>query len=299
MINLTFLGTSSAFPTQKRNHPGIYLKVDDKRLLLDCGEGTQRQIKIAGLSPKIDYILLTHWHVDHFIGIPGILESLAISNLPMPIIIGPNIKRNAKILIKAINLDQKIEIEDINVKRETKILELNNYEIFAFPLEHTVPCVGYKIKEKDRFKIKKDFLEKNKIESGPHLKPLLQGKDIIYKGRVIRAKDATELKKGKSIAYLTDFRFNKKIAKYIKDVDLLIIEATYSYNLEKKAKEYYHLTTNDAITLGKLANAKQIILTHISQMYENSQEYYDEVKQLAEKYNVNVKVAEDFLSLSI
>jgi ribonuclease Z len=299
MIELTFLGTSSAFPTIKRNHSSIYVKLEDKRLLLDCGEGTQRQIRIAGLSPKIDYILLTHWHVDHMIGIVGLLESLAISNLPMPQIFGPDIEKNATMLLRAVGLNEIVKINDVQLKGEKEIIDLEKFKIFAFPVKHTAPCIGYKIVEKDKVKIKKEFLEKNNIKSGPHLRPLLEGKDIIYEGRKISAKEATEIQRGKAIAYLTDLRFDKKIAKYIKNVDLLIIEATYRTELQKEAKEYYHLTIKDALTLAKMATAKQVIITHISQRYENSEDYRNEVFSLAQEMGLNVQIAEDFMTVKL
>ena len=84
------LGTASAFPTKDRNHPAVYVNLDGKRVLLDCGEGTQRQIRIAGLSPAVDYIFITHWHGDHSLGVGGVLQSLNMMRRTEPVwIFGP------------------------------------------------------------------------------------------------------------------------------------------------------------------------------------------------------------------
>lgn len=293
MIEITLLGTSSAFPTEERNHPSLYVKLDSYNILIDCGEGTQRQIRKAGLSPKIDYIFITHWHADHSLGIIGILSSAKLQNLSMPVIFGPKgTKQKIKSLLKIFNLEiEKLKIVEVDAPKEKEILKLGDYTFYALNLKHTVKCLGYKIKEKDKVKILKDFLEKNNIKSGPHLRPLLEGKDIIYEGKKIKHEEATRIEKGKIITYLTDFRYEDKVIKFAKDSDYLFIESTFMSDLEDKAKDYYHLSILDAMKIAENANAKKVILMHISQRYKEG-EILEEIAKL--KGNLDVELGKDF-----
>ncbi|MCW1297521.1 MAG: ribonuclease Z [Candidatus Rehaiarchaeum fermentans] len=286
------LGTSSAFPTEERNHPSLYLNLNGKKILIDCGEGTQRQIRIAKLSPEIDYIFITHWHADHSLGIVGIISSAKMLKLNLPHIFGPKgTKKKIEELLNVFGIDAKISVTEINAPKEKKILDIDNFEVFAINLKHTIPCLGYKIKEKDRIKINKEFLIKNGIKEGPYLKNLTLGKDIEYKGKIIKAKDATFKLKGKIIAYITDTKKIKSIEKFVKDADLLFIESTFMSELKKEANLYYHLSIEDSLKIAKLARVKKTVLIHISQRYKNE----DVIKEIERfKNGLNVELGKDY-----
>ena len=145
MTKITFLGTSFAIPTLKRNHTSILLTHNGENILVDCGEGTQRQLRKARLNPcKINRILITHWHGDHILGIPGLLWTLSLSGYNKTLYIyGPEgTKKLMKNLLNTfnINLNFNIEIIDINKK---KFFETNDFYLEAEKMTHGTPCNAY------------------------------------------------------------------------------------------------------------------------------------------------------------
>ncbi|MCL4399030.1 ribonuclease Z [Candidatus Parvarchaeota archaeon] len=300
MIKAIALGTSSAFPTRTRNHPSIYINLAGNNMLFDCGEGTQRQIRIAGLSPSIDSIFITHWHGDHSLGVGGIIQSLNMLRREKPLeIYGPTgTDSSVRHIISTYKFHNMVKVKTVSLKlpRASKIMESKDYEVYGINLPHNVMCIGYKIKEKDRLNIRQDLLRKTGIKSGPFLKGLKQQKDVSYNGRRLRWRHFTYLKKGRSLVYMTDFSYERKLASFAKDADALLIESTFSSDMEEKALQFNHLTVRQALTLGKSARAKNIFLTHISQRYEDKKELDEQVKMEAKKLGLSgrVKVLKDF-----
>ncbi len=304
MDNVILLGTSSAFPTKERNHPSIYINLNGKIILLDCGEGTQRQIRIAGLSPSIDKIFITHWHGDHSLGVGGIIQSINMSNASKLIeIFGPKgTKSSVKNILSAYKFYSRVHIKTrvIDAKREKLIDRIGKFSLYAINVKHGVPCLGYKIKEDDSINIRREMLEKFRIKPGKYLNELKQGKDVEYNGKVLKASNFTYIKKGKKIVYLTDLKYEKRLSRFAKDADLLIIEATLSSKFEKKAREIYHLTIADALRIGKEANVKKLVVVHTSQRYEDTNIIEQEAKVLKDKMklNFNIIIGRDLMRLS-
>ena len=159
MIKLTFLGTSAQIPTVTRNHSAFLFSYSsgksNENLLVDCGENIQRQIKVAGMSPtKITKILLSHWHGDHVLGIPGLIQNLGAHNYSRTLdIYGP---KNSKKYIK--NMFAGIELKNVikfNVHEISKGVFLKNQDFVleCIPLNHNIPCLGYCFRESDKRKI--------------------------------------------------------------------------------------------------------------------------------------------------
>ncbi len=288
MDNIVLLGTGSAVPTKSRNHPSIYLNLSGSKVLLDCGEGTQRQIRLAGLSPSIDYIFLTHWHGDHSLGVGGVIQSLNMSKSNKPLyIFGPEgTEKSVKNILSTYKFYNNMNIvtREIDQPREKKVVSIGNHDIYSMNVRHSVPCVGYKIKEKDSININKDFLKSHGIKPSEELRKLKEGKDIIYNGKKIKASDATYIKKGMTLAYLTDLIYEEKLVKFVQGVDVLITECTFSFTKQKEAKVSFHLTTEDAIKLASKAKVKSLVLMHQSQRYEGTDIIDKEVKDLCKKY---------------
>ncbi|MCW1301680.1 MAG: ribonuclease Z [Candidatus Parvarchaeota archaeon] len=294
MEKIVLLGTGSAFPTKSRNHPSVYLNLSGKRVLLDCGEGTQRQIRSAGLSPSIDYILLTHWHGDHSLGVGGIIQSLNMLGSSKPLyIFGPKgTDRSVKDIMDTYKFYSRIDVvpKVINQSRERKVLSICDYDIYAINVKHSVPCVGYKVKERDTLNIDKDFLKANGIKSSPELKELKKGRDIVYNGKKIKASEATYLKRGKTLVYLTDLMYEDKLARFANGADVLITECTLSSKEKEKAKRYFHFTSEDAVRLALKAKVKKLVLIHQSQRYEDTDTLVEEVNGLCAKYRCKFSV---------
>ena len=272
MIEGTFLGTSSAFPTAKRNHPAVYVMINGERILFDCGEGTQRQIRKAGLSPSVDYVFITHWHGDHSLGLGGIIQSLNMMKSSKRLqVFGPSgTEQSIKNILMTYKFYNQLDIKSksINAPEEKKVLERDNYSISAINVEHSVKCLAYKIKEKDVRNISVEKLAEKGIKPGRFLSRLKEGNDVIYNGIKLKYKELTYLKKGKSFAYVTDLRYNRKIIPFIKGVDTLAIESTFGEEFQK-SYEFFHLNIKEAMLLAKSSGAREVFFVHTSQRYEN------------------------------
>jgi len=295
-IKITFLGTANAIPTEKRNHSSILCSLKDENILVDCGENTQRQLRIARISPtKITKILITHWHGDHILGLPGLLQTLAMSNYSKTLkIYGPRGTSHYLEIIKRLMVGFKINLEI----REVSGIFVNNKDFYleALEMRHQTPCNAYSIVIKDKIRLKKDKLKKLKIPNSPLLKQLQQGKDIKINNKLIKAKSLTYLEKGKKVSFILDTKMNENAIKIAKNSDILITESTFSEKEQGKAKEYMHLTTKDATFIAKRSNSKRLILTHISQRYEHVPYI---IEKEAKKRFKNTILAEDFYSTEI
>ncbi len=296
-IELTFLGTGSAVPTIKKNHVAMLLKYKDENILFDCGEGTQRQFRKAGLNPcRLTRLFISHWHGDHILGIPGLLQTLALNNYSGVLeIYGPS--GTKQFMSKMLSLfvprgEIKTNIHEIS---NGKVLETNDFEIFAEHMEHNTFCLAYRFVEKDKLRIDGKKLKKLKIGDSPLLKNLKLGKDIKINDKKINYKSLTYLEKGKKLAFVLDTNANKNIDKIAKDADLFVCESTY-LDEEELAKEYMHLTAAQAADFAKRAKVKRLFLIHLSQRYDK---YDDKILSVAKKIFKNSELAHDLMRVEL
>ncbi len=296
-IDITFLGTGCMFPTKERNMMGVLLKYKNENILIDCGEGTQRQFRIAGIKPtKITKILITHWHGDHVLGLPGLLQTLSAQEYSGTLeLYGP--KGTRKYLQQMFNMFQGEIQLDLKIIEITsgKFFETDDFYLEALLLKHGASCLGYSFIEKDKYKILKSKLKKYGLERNPLIKELQLGKNVRWEGKVIKADDVTKLKKGKKVTIVVDTLICENAVKLAKNADLLICESTHEKALKEKACEFKHLTTEYAANIAKKANVKKLVLTHFSQRYK----YTKILKKEAKEIFPNVVCAKDFLTLSI
>ncbi len=281
MIKVIFLGTSDAIPSAERNHTSILLEYKNESILLDCGEGTQRQFRKAKLNPnRITKILITHWHGDHVLGLPGLLQTLAFSDYNKTLdIYGPRgTKEFMKILLKTFAFQRKYKINVQEV--ENKFFENDEFYLEAEKMTHGTSCNAYTFVKKARLRIDKKKLEKTKLK-GPILKKLKEGKDVVYQGKKYFAKNLTYEEIGKKVSFVFDTSFNKNIVPFVKNSDLLICESTFGEELEDKAEEYRHLNVNHTADIAKKSKSKKLVLTHISQRYsKNPKKILDAAKKI-------------------
>ncbi len=294
-IKITFLGTTASIPTKERNHSSIMLNYKDENILIDCGEGTQRQIRKANLNPcSITRILVTHWHGDHILGLPGLFQTLAISNYNKTLqICGPkNTKNFIELIMKMFVFVGKLKYKVEEV--EGKFLETSNFCIEAFPLMHGPPCNGYSFIEKDKLRIDKKKLAKLRLPHSPLIKKLAEGKDIIFNNKKISSKSVTYLQKGRKISFVFDTGYSSRTISDVKNSDVLIAEATYTEEDKALAERYHHLTSKQAAEIAKKAKVKSLILTHLSQRYPNNK-----VLEEAKTIFKNTTLAKDFQEIEI
>ena len=296
-INLTFLGTSQAIPTERRNHTAMLLEYEDEAILMDCGEGTQRQFRKAHINPcKLTKLLISHWHGDHILGIPGLLQTLALNNYNKTLeIYGPKgTKRYMDIMLNMFVFEGGIKINVHEIDKGI-FFENKKFSLEAFPLKHSAHSLAYVFKEKDKLRIDKAKIKKLKLR-GPIIGELQKGNDIIVDGKKIKAKDMTYGQKGKKISFIMDTALVPECYAAAKDADLLVSESTYTKDLTDKAAEYLHLTAEQAGQIAKKAKAKLLYLTHISQRYEAIPHV---ILNEAKKVFKNTKLAEDLMSIKI
>jgi len=295
-MEIIFLGTSAMVPTKKRNHSVILLRYMGENILFDCGENAQRQLKIANISPaKITKLLITHWHGDHILGIPGLIQAMATNNYNKTLdIFGPKTSRKfVRRIMSSFLLEEKInfKVEEVN----GKFFKNKDFVLEAFQLKHSAPCLAFSFIERDKRKINLDYLKKFNLQKNPLLGKLQKGKNVIYMGKKIKADDATIIKKGRKITYITDTLFHPNCIRVARDADLLICEATFAKKHEGFAKNYQHLTAEQAATIAKKAKVKRLILTHFSQRYKNINILEKEAKNVFE----NTMCAKDFMKINL
>jgi len=296
-MKITFLGTASMQPTADRNLTSIYFNYEGEHILFDCGEGTQRQIKIAGVSPtKITRIIISHFHADHFLGLGGLIRTLDANQYNKTLhIYGPKGLQNLfESITTSLHYRPGINIKLTEIK-PGMIIDTEKFVIEAFPLYHSVQCLGFSIREKDRRKINTAYLKKFGLKQHPVIGDLQKGRDIVWQGKKILAKNSTYIIKGKILAVILDTGYSDKIAKAVKNADLIVCESTYSEKEKEIAGEYRHMTASDAARIAKKAGAKKLILTHFSQRYKNIKELENEAKKIFK----NTAAAEDLASFSI
>jgi ribonuclease Z len=293
---ITFLGTSSAIPTKTRNHMSILLNYKNENILIDCGEGTQRQFRKADINPcNLTRLLITHFHGDHVFGLPGLFQTLGLNNYQKTLYIyGPKgTKEFINKLYETFIHTKKISmiVEEVN----GTFVETPDFKLTAMHLEHDSPTNGYCFEEKDKFRIDKNKLRKLKINrNNPLLGKLAKGEDIRINNKTIKYKDITYKQKGKKISFIFDTKLCDNAKKLAKDSSLAIIESTFLESSEEgkeKANEYKHLTAKQAAEIAKQGKVENLILTHFSQRYEHKEKLLlDEAKKIFK----NTKIANDF-----
>jgi ribonuclease Z len=296
MIEIVFLGTGCMQPTKTRNHSGILLKYGKEHILLDCGEGIQRQMRIAGVKPaKITRLCISHWHGDHIFGIPGLLSSMGADKPDSTLqIYGPaGTKKYLNHMLKSFAAKDIIKHE-VHEVHKGKIFENSQFKLEAQPLKHSVLSIGFSFQEKDRLRINLSKAHKLKL-SGPILGKLQLGKTITHEGKKIKPKDVTYLVKGKKVSYIADTVPCNGANTLAKDTDLLISEGTHLDEINLKAEKYMHLTVKQAALIASSNNAQKLVVTHISQRYKSTGDLLEEAKT----YFENTVIAEDFMKFHV
>ncbi len=296
-MELIFLGTSCMIPTKERNTSAMLLTFKDENILIDCGEGTQRQLRIAGIRPTcITKILISHWHGDHVLGLPGLLQTLGASEYTGKLrIYGPaGSARQVEKMMDAFVFDNRVNFEVMDITKE-RFFDSKEFCLEALPLDHSISCLGFSFIEKDRLRINVKKAEKLGIPEGPLMGELQQGKAVMHKGKKIEPEEVTYTVKGKKITYIADTVITDNCIKLAKDADLLICESVYESKLDNKAEEYKHLTARQAGMIANQAEVKQLVLTHFSQRYKNTQDIEEDARVVFDK----VICANDFMRLKL
>ncbi len=268
------LGTSGMMPLPNRFLTSSMIRRKGELFLFDCGEGTQVSLKMLNLKwKKINKIFISHMHADHVTGLPGILMLSSQVDREEPLYIyGPKklkeyIESSRKILDMYINY----EIIFVEVK-EGLIIDNDEYFIEAIKLNHTKPCFGYVMREKDR---PGEFFPQKaieyKIKAGPDFGRLQRGESVVNSDGIEITSDMVmgKNRNGRSFAYITDTMYLKSIANKVNKVDLLLCEGMFEAGMEETAKEKKHMCVNQAAQIAKDADVKLLALMHYSPRYND------------------------------
>ena len=282
------LGIASATPTAMRHLPSVALWRNGNIFLFDCGENTQMRMLQAGLKrSKIDSIFISHFDVDHYSGLMGLLSTLQLQRREKEInIVGPvgikeyvewNLNFSGVVLSFQINF---VEVaEDVE---EHKVIEKNEYYVIAMPLKHKRFCLGYRFQEKDKpGKVDASKAGVLGITSDKQYKELKAGNTVkLEDGREIEADEIIgHPRPGDSFAYITDTEYCPNAVKLAMNTNILYHEATFSSQLPDKAKETGHSTSLDAARVASEAQTKLLVIGHFSARYTNLHALLEEARE--------------------
>jgi ribonuclease Z len=283
-MKLVFLGSGGSWPTKDRNLSSTALKMNGEIILFDCAEGTQRQLFQSSLNfMHVNKILLSHFHGDHFLGLPGLIQSMYLNERKRPLhILGPQgTTDTVKNLLSIGYFSPTFDILTKDLK-DSETVDFEDYTIKVRAADHDIPALAYAIEEKPRKgKFHPEKALALGIPEGPLFRKLQNGEAVEINGKSVNPQDVMgPERKGRKIVYSGDTRPSSKIEELAKDCDVLIHDATFSRELEEKAVKYGHSSTNHAADIAKRANVKVLFLTHISPRYDDVQVLEDEAKEI-------------------
>ena len=295
-MEVTFLGTSSAVHSKDRNHPSIALKAFGDVFLFDCGEGTQRQLLFTNVSPmKISKVFITHFHGDHILGLPGLLQSMSLNGRESKLTVyGPRGLNKLKDAIYSLGycaIEYPVEFIEI----DTGIIEeTDEYVIRAQSVRHNVPSLAYSIEEKKKPRFLREKAIELGVPVGPAFGKLHNGEEIEIDGRIIKPEQVLgPPRKGIKITYSGDTRPCEEMIMFAKDSTLLIHESTFIQKEAQNAEDYGHSTSQDAAFVARESNSEKLIITHISTRY--GEEYAQIMLKEAQEIFENTELARDYL----
>ena len=300
-VEITFLGTTAGVPTKYRNHAALhilYRSENEFSYLFDCGEGTQRQMLAAGINfMRINEIFITHWHADHFAGLLGLMETMNLEGREKQLtIFAPEAEKFVNMLLDLgySTKDFPVAAKDVFPDGSSiqTLLENDEFFIKSTPAKHGIPACAYAFVEKDRIKIDKEKIKKLGLPpKGLIYKKIKETGSAVFRGKEIRIDEIAKIEKGKKIVYSGDTMPSRNVTKLAENADLLIHDSTF---FEESEKAHRHASIDDVIKIAKEANVKEIILTHISRRYQDTQELKDKIKDYP-----NVKIAKDFMKIVV
>ncbi len=301
-MKVTVLGSQGAIPKVGMFSSSLVLSVSSTNILIDCCEGAQFQLRKNKIKlSKIEIILISHAHGDHYFGLIGLISTLSLMKrdkkltLFCPLSVLKIVQAHLK--FSKMNLSYELEMKALNNQSRIKILDNNQFSIYAFPLKHSIYTNGFLIREKEKKRklILEKALEKN-IDKIYYNKLTNRENVINNDGVEIDYKDVTKPgEKPKAFAYCSDTAYFDELINYIKGVDLLYCETTFLKKDKDKADLTLHSTSLDAATLAKKGRVKKLLIGHFSSRYDDNNDFTKEVASIFE----NVIISEEGKKIDI
>ena len=296
-IRLYFLGTGGSWPTPQRNTLSIGIRVDDEGLLFDCGEGTQTSLMKSSLSlMKIKRIFITHFHGDHFLGLPGLIQTMSFYGRTEPLeIYGPigasSVLGNL-LSIGYYSLNFEIRIEEL---KGNGSINFGDYSISYAKANHTIPALSYSLTEREYSKLEESKIKEMGVPR--HLLEKIRKEGSVQvNGRTISLEDISAgIRKGRKVSYSGDTRRDQSLLELFRNSTVLIHESTGEKSNESKVISYGHSTGNDAGIQARDSNSRKLILIHFSPRYNDIKPILEEARSVFQ----NVTAAEELMELEV
>lgn len=300
-LHVVFLGTGGSVPTPDRSLPAILIQRENELLMFDCGEGVQRQMIKAkcGFHKKMK-ILITHMHGDHLLGLPGLMQTMAMLDRERKLeIYGPlGLKRFLKGIEETVQFVLTFPVEIYEIEKAGVVCDEEEYFVHAAETNHVIPGFAYAFVEKARpGRFHPEKAKKLGVPEGRLWSELQHGRNVeLPNGKVIKSERVLgPSRQGRSIVYTGDTRPFSGLAKLAAKADLLIHDATLDDELAERANEDGHSTPSQAANTAKKARVRELILTHISARYRDTSKLLEQ----ARKTFKNARIAEDFMNIEI
>jgi ribonuclease Z len=274
-MHVVFLGTGGSWPSPQRNVASVAVRLGPEVVLLDCGEGTQRQLMRSSVSfMKISRIFVTHFHGDHFLGLPGLIQSMALNDRKEGLeIYGPDGTTELLAgLLKLGYFNPTYEVDVMDLKPGER-LEFDRYTVECALAEHNVPCFAYSLEEPGRpGRFNKASALSLGVPEGPLFSKLQGGESVtLADGTVVAPSQVLgPARRGRKLVYSGDTKPCEAVEKLARDCDLLIHDATAAEDNLEKANAYGHATARGAAELAAKAGARMLALVHVSPRYEDA-----------------------------
>jgi ribonuclease Z len=294
---LVVLGTASQMPSRERNHNGYLLLWDEHGVLVDPGEGTQRQLLFSGVrTTRITHICLTHLHGDHCLGLPGVLARLSQCQPPGPVSLhfpASGLQFVERLLTSSI-VDLDLGLKMNPVSGPGVVVDRPRFRLRAERLDHSADALGWRIEDPPRRHLLADRLEKLGIR-GSAVQELVESERVHVGDRVVHLADVSELGRGHSVAFVFDTRWCDGAVSLARGADLLVCESTFLEVDADRARDYGHLTASQAGELASVAGARRLVLTHFSGRYPDADAFLVEARR---KFD-DVVLAEDLMRVPL
>jgi ribonuclease Z len=271
-MRVTFLGTSGAVPTTRRNPSAVLIERAGDRLLFDCGEGTQRQMMRYGTGFDVGHVFLTHLHGDHVLGLPGLLQTWDFNDRTRPLSVHAPAGTRDRVrgLVAATGERPSYPVRIHQVDPGDVAVDREGYEVRAVGVDHRTTAVGYALVEDDR----KGRFDRQKAEEelgippGPKYSRLHEGESVEHGGRVVDPEEVVgPPRPGRRVVYTGDTRPCESVVAAAEDADLLIHDSMFANDRQDRARETAHSTAGEAARVATEAGARRLALTHISSRY--------------------------------
>ncbi len=283
MLDVCLLGTGGMLPLPDRYLTAMLARFNGRKLLIDCGEGTQVTMKMQGWGYKtLDIICFTHYHGDHVTGLPGLLLTINNTGRTEPVtIIGPPGLKKVVDGLTVVSRDIAFGLNLIELSYERQSLKVGEFEITAIPVPHKVKCFAYVVENKRLPKFVVEKARENKVPQSCW-KKLQKGEQVEFEGKTYTPDMVLgEQRKGIKVAYSTDCRPTKELEEAVQDSDLFIAEGMYTDDSYlDQVKKYKHMLASEAATVARNANAKELWLTHFSPALTSAYMDIEHVKEI-------------------